>query len=269
MSQKVSFRIKKDVEEFYNSRTILYALIRKDLFGKHKNSLLGFGWHFCMPIIMLTIYYITFASGIRASSIDNFIVYLSSGLFLFTYMTSNIINGASCITSNSNMIKKMYFPRSMVILAQTISSFIVMLIGYVVVFSAILIIGYEINILSILLMVVILCLSLVFVTGYCLIFASINVYYRDVQYFLSSVSVVFFFITPMYYTVDSINGSTMSMIVWGNPLTYYVECIHDCIYYGTVPSLSLMCIAIILSTLTLVMGLLVFEKLKHGFAERL
>ena len=252
----------------YSSRTILLSLVRKDLVGKYRNSFVGMGWHFLMPIFLLAIYYITFTSGVKASPVDNFVIYLASGLFVFTFMVINVTNGTSCITSNSGIIKKIYFPRELVVIAQVISTSVVMLIGYLIVFIVIVFIGFDLNPISLLLVPAIIFLAILFVLGFVLLLSSVNVYYRDIHHLINSVSIIFYFITPMYYTVDSISGS-LSAIVWINPFTYYVELMHTCVYYGEIPDISLILSTVAISLVSFTLGMIVFNRLKNGFAERL
>ena len=259
--------LKTELYEIYQSRSILFSLVRKDLIGKYKNSALGFLWHFLIPLMMLIVYYVTFVVGIRVAPIDNFVIYLASGLFPFTFMTSNLSGGAGCITGNSGMVKKMYFPREILVLSHVISEFIIMLIGYIVIFILIVVTGFDIK-MTALTIIPIFMLMFVFVIGYTFLFSELNVYVHDVQYFLSSITMVFMFLTPMYFTVTDLQGSLQALI-WLNPFTYFVEAFHSAIYFGNIPSLKVWIGCIILPTISLILGLIVFHKLKKGFAERL
>ena len=165
------------------------------------------------------------------------------------------------------MVKKMYFPRSILVVSQLISNYITTLIGYAVVLLAIYLAGQEINI-YILLLPIVLILIFLFVLGYSLFFSALTVYLRDIQYFLSTVSIVFYFMTPMYFTLDSISG-TLRTLVYLNPFTYYVDALHQIVYYAQVPKTMTMLVCIFLPVVSIVVGSITFNKLKKGFAERL
>lgn len=259
--------IKKDLREIYESRNILRSLISKNLFGRYKNSVLGFGWHFVMPIVMLIVYYVVFTE-VRTSPIPNFWVYIAAGIFPFSFMISNLTGGSGAIVSNSGMVKKMYFPREILVLAHVASNFIVMTIGYVAVLTIIATAGYHLNWIPLLLLPIILLLMSIFTTGYTLLFSSLTVYARDVQYILSSISMVFFFMTPMYFLADSISG-ILSNVIWLNPFTYYIEAFHSIVYFGEIPEIKIILICTVLSLTSILLGLAVFRRLKRGFAERL
>jgi len=258
--------IKQDLKDIYDSRNILRALIVKDLFGRYRNSALGFLWHFVLPLVMMVVYYIAFST-IRATPISDFWIYLSSGLFPFVFMTSNLTRGAGSITSNAGMVKKMYFPRSILVLSEVISSFIVMLMGYCVILVIIVVSGHQLGI-SIVLLPIIMIAMAVFVTGYVLVLSALNVYARDVQHLLNSVSMVFYFITPMYFMMSDLSG-LFQKIVMLNPFTYYVEAYHQIVYSGVMPDTFILLMCLLMPPVSIVLGVIVFCKLRHGFAERL
>lgn len=263
---KMSNSLVDEVKEIYGSRSILKALVVKNLFGHYKNSVFGFAWHFFNPLVMLFVYYFAF-SYIRHSGIENNWIYIASGLFVFSFILGNIVSGSGCIVSQAGMINKMYFPRSLIPLANVISTFIVALFGYLIIFVAIIISGFSLNPAALLFFPIILVLAFIFALGCILTFSSITVYIRDVQYFLGAISMVFFFLTPMYFLVDTATG-ILGKIIWLNPLTYYVEMCHDVIYWGRIPDLDIIITSVLISVVALAVGTIVFSRLKHRFAER-
>ena len=256
----------QDLKEIYDCRSAFRALVVKNLFGRYKNSVLGFAWHFVLPVIMMCVYYVVFNT-IRAKAVPDFWVYMSSGLFPFTFMIGNLNRGPAAITSNSGMVKKMYFPRSILILSEVASSFIVMLIGYAIVFAGILLIGYDMGI-SLIMLPVVLILMVIFVIGYVLFLSAITVYVRDLQYLINSLSMVFFFITPMYFMMSDVDG-ILATIIALNPFAYYVQALNQIIYFGAFPDGQIMLMCVIMPLISIIVGIMVFRKLKKSFAERL
>ena len=256
----------KKMSELNTYKHIIRALVFKNIFGRYKNSIVGFGWNFITPIVTMVAYYVIF-SEFRTNAIPNFWIYLSTGLFSFTFMLGNIIGGASCFINNSGMIKKMYFPREIIVISQIISSAIIMLIGYLVVFMILVISGSQIGINLIYLPLALILMAL-FVTGCTLAISSITVYIRDVQYFLNSTDVLFYFATPMYFLTSNLE-KPLNVIIWLNPLTHYIELFHCIIYYNIPPSMEQIFYCTIITSIALFTGITIFSKLKKGFAERL
>ena len=262
--------IKSDIQEIIDSKSILRSLIARNLYGRYKNSILGFAWNFVSPLIFMLMYYIVF-SEIRTGAgagIENKWVFISTAIFLFSFLTHCITGGTTVFISNSAMIKKMYFPREILILANSISSMIVCVIGYAIVLIALIITGCPINWVSILFLPIILLLALIFGIGCLFLLSSITVYVRDIQYALGTTGIMFFVLTPMRYMASEATG-IVSVLIWYNPLTYYVEVAHEILYFGLMPDISYLLICVLLSIVSLSLGYYVFRKLRHGFVKRL
>lgn len=252
--------------ELYNNRNFIKAIIYKNLVGKYKSSIFGPSWNFLMPAIMMAVYYIVF-NQIRTNPIPEYWVYLASGIFCFNFMMGNITSSPGVITSGAGMIKKMYFPREILVISHVVSGFIIMVIGYGIVLVCMIMFGQKIGA-SLIFLPLFLLLNLLFVYGYALLFSAITVYARDFQYLINTISMMFFFLTPMYFLVDSTDG-LLNILVRLNPLTYFVEACHEILYRGHVPDVNLLFVCIFLTALSMIVGIVVFGKLKKGFAERL
>ena len=260
--------VKKDLREIYDSRSILRSLVTKNLYGKYRNSFLGFAWNFITPVVLMIMYYIIFTEIRGDGGIENKWAFISSAIFLFHFLTSCRTGGTSAFTGNAGMIKKMYLPKEILVLSKAISSMIVCLIGYAVVIIVLIITAYPINFLYLLFLPLILLLAFVFGVGCIFMLSSIAVYVRDIQYALGSVGIALFIMTPMRYMASEATG-ILSVLIWYNPLTYYIESVHDIIYWGTVPGPMNLGMCTILAIAMLIAGYAVFRKLRHGFVKRL
>lgn len=254
------------VKEYYEYRGILRNLIKNNLFGPYKNPLISFAWHFVLPLTIMGAYYLVFNT-IRVGSVPEFWVYMSSGLFAFTFMMDNLNRGPGVVTSNSEIMKKTYFPRSMLVTAEITSSFIIMTIGYVIIIAGMLMIGHDIG-LPVIMLPIILILMSVFVAGYVLFLSAINVYITDLKYLVNTLSIVFYLITPLYFTLDDVSG-IFTYVLAINPFAYYVEACEQILYYNSFPETSIVAICAILPIISIAIGALTFYKLRHNFVERL
>jgi ABC-2 type transport system permease protein len=142
-----------------------------------------------------------------------------------------------------------------------------MLIGYVMVFVGMLLIGYDLGP-SLLYLPIVLLLMTVFVTGYVLFLSAVTVYIRDLQYLINSLSMVFFFMTPLYFMMSDVSGILANLIAL-NPFAYYVQAYQQILYFGTIPDFHIMMMCALMPVISLVIGIVVFRRLRRGFAERL
>ncbi len=183
-------------------------------------------------------------------------------------LTSGISGGGSLFTSNSGMIKKMYFPKEILAISSAFSAAIVMIVGYVFVILLVVVTGYPINPVACLFIPFIMILAVLFYMGCGLLLGSVAVYVRDIQYVLGSMSIVFFICTPIRTTMANATG-LISTIYSLNPLTYFIEPMHQIIYGASVPDPMMLIMAALVSIIVFVAGYAVFLKLKRGFVERL
>lgn len=259
--------VKGKIDELYRFRYMFYSLVRKNLFGKYKNSALGFLWNFITPAVSILLFYLVFEN-FMGRDIPSYWAYLCVGMFPFSFMNTNLIGGASNITSNGGMIKKMYFPREILPLSQVAYTFIVFLIAYAIVVALMLITGFPLSTNGMLALPLVILTMFIFSFGTILFTSAISVYSRDFEYFITAFARILFWITPVFYMIDSLTG-ILSKIIWFNPLTYYVQSLHEIIYFGIMPSNELLIACTLLAVVMLVIGVYVFEKLKDGFAERI
>ena len=261
----ISHHPKKYLMEIMSYKNLLFSLVSREIYGKYKNSKIGFGWNVASPIIILLTYCIIF-SVLKTADVDNLWIYITTALFPFYFMINNFSNGTMCIVNNSNMVKKMYFPREIIVISHIISTGLIFLINYCIALAVIVISGHLITWHIILLPLAMLAM-VSFTYGYTLIFSSINVYIRDLGYLIQSISFLFYFITPIYFTVE--NNSLLYWITMLNPFSYYIDLFRDLIYWNIMPDITTTIVIAIISIITPIFGTIIFKHLKKGFAERL
>src|SRR5688500_5492386 len=92
-------------------RELLLQMVRRDLLLRYKQTVMGFGWALFMPLINTVIFSIVFT---RVAPIDTgmpYPIYAYSGLLAWNFMASSLRFAVSSLTSNSNLVTKIYFPR--------------------------------------------------------------------------------------------------------------------------------------------------------------
>jgi len=258
--------IKHKVREYYDSRNILKAMVYKSLVGNYKSTVIGFGWHFVTPLLLIAIYYITFTE-LKFQQVDYYWAYLTSGLFPFYFLMSCINQGSTLFNSNSHLIKKIYFPKEFVIFAHVIYSMIIMMIGLCIFFVLCIVLNKSIPAYCVLLPLFMI-LIVVFGTGLSLLLSSVVVYVRDIQYIISSTNIILFFVSPVYFLTNNLQG-LLYTVVWVNPLTYYIEFAHNIMYGCSMNIFELLWECTLISGITLLIGICVFRYLKKGLVERL
>ncbi len=259
--------IKNKMVELYNYRNFIHAQVTRNLFGKYRNSFLGFSWNFLNPIVYIILCYIIFAE-IRGIQIEGYLIFLSSGVFIYNLLLGAVTGGGGLFVGNGGMIKKMYFPREILAISNAISSLIIAVIGYVIVIITALLTNHSLDPVVLLCIIPYLFLAFIFFIGCSLLLGSVAVYVRDLQFILPTVGIILFVCSPLRSMASDADG-LLAWLYELNPFTYFLEPIHLIVYYSEYPSLAMLLVAVIISVTFFIVGYIVFLKLRHGFVERL
>ncbi|MCC8135385.1 MAG: ABC transporter permease [Ruminococcus sp.] len=253
--------------EIYDYRQMIFSLVRKDLRGRYKGSVLGFLWTFINPLLQLVVYTIVF-SFILPTSIDKYYLYLFVGLIPWIFFSSSITGGSSSIVAQKDLVKKIYFPRQVIPISYVTSCFVNMLLCFVVIFIVIIISGIGVNPVALLCLPIIMIVEYILALGMALLASAITVYFRDLEHILGILTMAWMYMTPIMYD-KSIVPEELLPVFNLNPMTHVIECYRAVLYYKKVPELESLLSSLGLGILFLVLGHFVFLKLQKHFAEEL
>ena len=256
----------ESLNELFNYRCMIRNLVKRDIRGRYKGSILGFIWNFITPLVQILVYIMVFTT-VFHPMIDNYAIYLMAGMTIWIWFSESLVEGSGTFVSNSDMIKKIYFPRSVLPISVVLSKLVNFIILSVIFLIIIAIVGHGISFEALLLMPLIIIISFIFITGFVMTLSAINVYFRDIQYIVSVIMMAWVWMTPIMYSTDAIDDKLLLTIVSLNPMTPIVELYQDVFYWKMVPSLETLLICIGIALLTLLIGIVVFKHLEKDFAE--
>lgn len=258
----------KIFKDLYNYRELLKTSVKKDIGGKYKHSFLGVLWSFINPLLQILVYALIFPLVMKnGGSYKDYTVFMVCGLIPWAYFTT-VINRASFIMiENGNILKKVYFPRSILPLSLVTSETINFLVSCIIILAFIVIKGFGIS-KFILFFPLVLLIQYVLLLGIALIFSAVTVYMRDIQHFIGVVLQLLFYATPIVYSIDTIPENFRWILKW-NPMTYIIEGDRAIFYNQTMPDLKSLGVLGIISIIILIVGYLLFNKLQKRFAEEL
>jgi len=258
--------IKEYFMSIYSQKNFMKSFFVKQFYGRYKSTYLGFLWNFISPLIYVILLYII-STEVRGRD-PEWLIMIMSGIATYQLLLSGITSGCSYFTGGASMIKKMYFPREILVYVHVMIKIVTALMLYVIVLTLMFIFGRPFNIVALLYFPLILVLAALFSIGCSLILSSITVYIRDIQLAVTSITMVFFVITPLRGPVSEFTGIRGELMMY-NPMTYYIEPMHQIFFFGAIPNTEMLITAVLISFAFLILGALVFRKLKHGFVERL
>lgn len=256
------------LKEIISYRDMIGGLVKRDLRGRYKGSVLGFLWNFLNPMCQIVVYIIVF-SLIFPAGIENYYVYLIVGMMPWNFFAEAVREGAGSVVHQADMAKKIYFPREVLTISSVTSRFVNFLITYVVVFAIIIVSGAGLALKPLLFLPLILIAEYLFSLGLALILSGVDVYFRDVEHIIGVLLMAWVWGTPIMYSKDAVGNGMLSKIVVLNPMTWFVDIYHNILYDKICPEIMGLVSCLILAAITLVIGEIVFMRLEKNFAEEL
>jgi ABC-type polysaccharide/polyol phosphate export permease len=268
------------LSEFVSSRELFYNLTLRELRSKYKRTVLGWTWSLLNPLTSMVIYTLVFGVFLKVdpdpgvpSGMDNFTMFLLCGLLPYNFISNGLNGGMGTLIGNGNLVKKVYFPREILVAASTASWVVSFLIELSVLVVALAFFG-NIVILWIPVALLLVGLETVFVLGLALMLAAAAVYFRDLQHLLGLLLQVWFYTAPIVYPMHLIQdelgeGGWKIQLYNLNPLTRFVEAFRDVFYDMRFPPLDYLAYLFAVSFVALYFGLVVFGRLQGRMAEEL
>ena len=266
------------------SRELLVNLTARELKGKYKGSILGWGWSLLNPLATMVIYSFVFSFVLRVpvtvgerTGIKVFALWLLCGLLVWNLITNGMSGGIASLTNNANLIKKVWFPRESLVLSTVFALIITLCIELGVLCVALAFYG-NVVLLWLPIVIVLIAALTMFVTGLALALSVANVYFRDLQYLISIGLQIWFYATPIIYPAQLVRDHTVGYHVLGvsvwtlyqlNPAYAFVESFRDCLYDERVPSAGRLAYVAAWSVGTLLVGYWVFKRYEGRLAEEL
>lgn len=184
------------------------------------------------------------------------------------FFSSAITGGATSILSQQDMVKKIYFPRQVLPISYVTSSFVNMLLCFLVIFGVLIVTGYGINIVALLYLPIVMVVEYILALGIGLLSAALTVYFRDLEYILGIITMAWMYLTPVMYSADMVPEHFIPIFNL-NPMTPIIVVYREILYYKKIPQISTLLHAFVLGIFVLFVGSIVFSKLQRNFVEEL
>ena len=258
--------IKLEIIEIWKHRTLLLDIAVTDLKVRYKHSILGFFWSFLEPLLLLIILSLVFTH-VFSFEIENYALYLLANLVLWNMFTRSTTMGLTSMIAKAGIITKIYFPRELVVVSSSLTSFFMFVFEFMIFF--IFVAAFQF-VPSITLAFVPVPLVLLFIVSLGISFglAVTNVFFRDIQSIWTILLQAGFFLTPIIYKLDILPKSVQELLYY-SPLVRIFEMFHNSILYNQLPSNWDITYSVITSLVILVVGFLAFYKFQAKAVEEL
>ena len=267
--------------EAFAGRDLLINLTLRELRGRYKKSALGWTWSLLNPLASVAIYWLVFGFFLKIeppvgdpSGLQNFVIYLLCALIPWIYFSNSVQTSLESLVGNAGLIKKVYFPRDLLVMSVIGSLLVSMLIEMSVVLVILLLAGNFV-IPWIPMLLVLILLETVFVLGCGLLLSVANVYFRDVKHFIAIAMQALFYSAPIIYPISVVPDTVdvagieipLGTIYRLNPLVQMVQAYRAVLYDLRFPPLDTMLYLLAWSVGMLVFGYWFFERHQRRLAE--
>lgn len=261
---------------FARSRGLIWAFALRDFHTRYRASLLGWAWSLLQPLAQLTVYAIVFTQVFRVATPElgrghgaSFVLYLFTGMVAFNFFQGVLNISMNSLKASGDLLRKVSFPAYAPVLGSTLVQLVqagmelcVLLIGFLVVGN----VGLP------WLAAPVLLFGLALMTqGIGLVLASANARYGDVALIVGVGLSALYFLTPVLYPLEALPDQTplLRLFVTYQPLSWFVQGLHDCLYELRWPSAGLLVGSLAFGALVFAGGLALFERTTQDIGELL
>ena len=260
---------------------LLVNLVLRELRSRYKRSALGWGWSLLNPLATVAIYWVVFSQFLKVqpplgdpSGLKSFVLFLLCGLLPYKFLSDTLASSVESLLSNANLIKKVYFPRELLVLATVGSLLITFLIELGVLCTLLMIVGnFVLPWLPMLLVIV--ALQVCLVLGIAFVLAPLNVYLRDTKHFVMIIIQLLFYSAPIVYPIRlvpvhaHILGVEVALreIYKLNPLVTLITCYRSVLYDTSFPPIGSLAYLTAWAIGFLLFGRWIFGRLDRRLAE--
>lgn len=241
---------------------LLYELVLRDIKIKYRRSVLGVFWTVLNPLLMMLIIYLVFSRLFRFD-IENYAIYILCGQTLFNYFQTSTTEAMMSIISNGPLIRKIYIPKYLFVLAKILSGMVNLLASFLALLLVMLITGTSIPVTifaSLFPMILLMLLTL----GMGLMLAATAVKFRDMVHLYGVFCMGLFYLTPVIYPMD-ILPDYMKNIVTANPLSQILFMFRKMVLEGTLPGAAEVYCCILFTAAVFLLGCFLFHRRQDRF----
>jgi lipopolysaccharide transport system permease protein len=267
--------------ELAAARSLLVNLTLRENRSKYKRSALGWAWSLVNPLATMLVFTFVFrfVFGIEApagdpSGLQNFGFFLMCGLLPWNFLSAGLSSATASVVGNASLIKKVYFNRSVLPAASVLSANTNLLVELAVLSLALVVVG-QFVFLYLPVAVVVIVLQMFFVLGIGLTLSALNVYFRDIEHFLSILLMLWFYATPIIYPITQVldnprlSAAPIRTLYLLNPMVHFVEAYRAIFYHLRMPEADTILYMFLSAAVSMALGLWIFHRVEARFAEEL
>jgi len=253
-------------------RHLIATMTARDFRATYQASHFGLAWQVMLPLIMLAVFYLVFGrilggrfSNAATEAPVDYALALFVGLGIFTFVSQNIGNAPSLITSNIGYVKSLSFPLELLSITSVLTSGLTLVISLGLTMIVMLLVKGYLHWSVVCLPLYVICAFLLSL-GLSWGLSAIAVFIRDVAAIVAPVTLILMFMCPIFYPASMV-PKQIKWVVDMNPIAVIIEDGRACLLYGVWPTPLSAGILFLVSLAVATVGYFIFMRSKAAFAD--
>lgn len=210
------------MQRYRYSVILLQELVRTDFKLRYQGSILGYLWSLLRPLFLFVILYFVFVHFFKiGANTPHFAIYLLLGIILWNYFVEVTNGSVGAIVGKGDLLRKLNFPKYIIILASSVSAFINLLLNLIVVFVFMLFDHVDLTANALLFIPIIIELF-VFSIGVAFFLSALFVKFRDISYIWEVILQGAFYATPILYPLSLVPDKVLNFLML-NPMAQLIQ----------------------------------------------
>jgi len=262
----VSGRYTSSVSSAVYKFDLIWHLVKRDFSLRFKRSALGVLWSLVLPLAQLLVLVFLF-NKVVPLKIDDYPAFVFSALLPWTWFSSCLSAAGGLFVNNRDLVRRPNFEPYIIVIVNTVSNLLIYLVALPILFVLLVLDGRVITSMLIILPVLSLIQGILTV-GLGLMIATLNVFYRDVQQIVSVAVMLLFYMTPVFYSFDSVSEN-YRIIYTLSPVSILIQSYRSIFFYGSAPDWELLLVAGISSLIFYAIGYLIYKRNLHNVIDEI
>lgn len=256
-----------DFRELWQYRELAATFAWRDLKVRYKQSLIGAAWAILQPVMTMVVFTFIFGTFAHVPSQGlPYPVFSYSGILPWIYFSSALGAASGSLAMNSSLVTKIYFPRLLLPIAAITVPAVDFLLATTVLGGLMGWYGLSTGFHALLAPLFML-LAAASALGVGLVFAVINVRYRDVPYAIPFIIQIWLFLSPVIYPIKALHHSWERLILSLNPMSGVITGFRWSLLGTSPPTTLQIVLSIVSAAAFLTVGLAVFRRSEPRFAD--
>ena len=263
------------LKDLYRHRALIGVLTARELKARYRGSVLGFFWSLLNPLLMLAVYTVVFQVIFpnRALSTRPYALFLFAGLLPWNWLAASLSDASASLPTHGALLKKVLFPAEVLPAVAVLAQGVHFLLALPVLVAALLAgaagaFGVPVTLgLPLVQVPALLVIEGVFLLGIGFLLAALTVHFRDVKDILGTVLSLWFFATPVLYSLKDVKSARLLRVLSWNPVAPLFAAWHDALFYGAWVDAATWGKATLVSLVAFALGYALFDRLRDSYPE--